>query len=142
MKIRQNENTSELTESTLPMINVVFLLLIFFMIAGSLQKTLPFNITPLKAQADIPKQETPLIIHISALGQIMVEDQEVKFEKLKTVIQKKYNSNDGQITTPQFPHIRPITIRSDQSTNTMDVIKILSLLKEMKIEQVALATIR
>lgn len=72
----------------------------------------------------------------------MVDDQEVKFEKLKTVIQKKYNSNDGQITTSQPPRIRPITIRSDQSTNTTDVIKILSLLKEMKIEQVALATVR
>ncbi|KKJ76683.1 hypothetical protein WH95_11080 [Kiloniella litopenaei] len=142
MKITRDDSSSELTESTLPMINVVFLLLIFFMIAGSLQKTLPFNINPLQAKADIPQQEKPLIIHLSALGRIMVDDQEIEFGQLQTAIEQKFNNIDDQATPPIVLRLRPITIRSDQSTNTTDVIKILSLLKEMKIEQVALATVR
>ncbi|WP_053006020.1 ExbD/TolR family protein [Kiloniella spongiae] len=155
MKIRQDDNSAELTESTLPMINVVFLLLIFFMIAGSLQKTIPFNITPLQAQADTAQQQAPLIIHVAADGRIMVGEKEVTSKTLRRTILEQLSTNVSSASSSppnsmswspdkasETQPSRPITIRSDQSTNTTAVVKILSLLKEMNIKQVALATVR
>ncbi|WP_085902040.1 ExbD/TolR family protein [Kiloniella majae] len=141
MKIRQDDSSSELTESTLPMINVVFLLLIFFMIAGSLQKTLPYNITPLQAQVDAAQQQTPLVIHVAADGRIMIEEQEVTLKLFERSIHEHLRTPRSETSSDVLSN-HPITIRSDQSTNTTTVVKILSLLKEMKIKQVALATVR
>ncbi len=141
MKIRQDDSSSELTESTLPMINVVFLLLIFFMIAGSLQKTLPFDITPLQAQADATQQQAPLIVHVAADGRIMIEEQEVTLKLFETKIQEHLRADQTEENSNLLSK-HSITIRSDQSTNTTIVVKILSILKKLKIKQVALATVR
>ena len=134
MKLDQDDTETELTESTLPMINVVFLLLIFFTIAGSLQKPLPFEISPPKAQGETVEQQIPLYIHIAADGRLMVEDEELSESDFKKVVREK--ARFGELG------LRPITIRADQATNTKTVVKVLSLLKEMEFKQVALATVR
>lgn len=60
-------------ESIVPMINVVFLLLIFFMMTSRLAAPEPFDVAPPKTESGEPG-ETSAILFLSAEGEIGFED--------------------------------------------------------------------
>ncbi|MBF53764.1 MAG: biopolymer transporter ExbD [Confluentimicrobium sp.] len=56
-------------ESTVPMINIVFLLLIFFLITAQIAPPAPFAVTPPAASsAAAENSDAPLILHLDAAG--------------------------------------------------------------------------
>lgn len=72
--------TSE--ENVLPLINIVFLLLIFFMITGALSATLPFDVEPptvTRAEADEPPGEG---VAIAADGRIAFAGEHIDIDEL------------------------------------------------------------
>lgn len=62
-------------ESIVPMINVVFLLLIFFLMTSRLAKPEPFEVTPPDAALDTAPEAEP-ILFINAEGRMSFEGQE------------------------------------------------------------------
>lgn len=60
-------------ESIVPMINVVFLLLVFFMMTSHIVPPEPFDVTPPKTESGEPG-ETTAILYLSAEGLIGFED--------------------------------------------------------------------
>jgi len=56
-------------DPVLPLINVVFLLLIVFMIAGQLTAPTPFPVTPPTAADGEDSPDRPGVIHVSASGE-------------------------------------------------------------------------
>ncbi|MDT0683808.1 biopolymer transporter ExbD [Roseicyclus sp. F158] len=56
-------------ESIIPMINVVFLLLIFFLMTAQIAPPEPFDVTPPDSASDEPA-EAPLTLHVDASGQL------------------------------------------------------------------------
>ena len=130
MKIKPDESLLPLGESTLPMINVVFLLLIFFMIAGSLQKTLPFDMTPPTAEGEEATRQDSLILYVATDGRIMVGDQVFFLETLTQLADKK------ALFQGRF-----VTLRADYRTNTTVIVKILAILRKFDVQQVVLATV-
>ena len=62
------------TESILPMINVVFLLLIFFLITAQLRASDPAEVEPPRmAEGDIPK-DGPAVVFLDAAGTVYFRD--------------------------------------------------------------------
>ena len=57
-------------ESVTPMINVVFLLLIFFLMTATIAPPEPFEIAPPQAQAEPASTETPDTLHLAADGRM------------------------------------------------------------------------
>jgi biopolymer transport protein ExbD len=62
------------TESIVPMINVVFLLLIFFLMTSTLSKPEPFDVTPPEA-SKAEAAETAPILYLGKDGTLGFEDQ-------------------------------------------------------------------
>ncbi|MEP3114638.1 biopolymer transporter ExbD [Nisaea sp.] len=62
-------------ENVLPLINVVFLLLIFFMLAGALEKAELLEITPPETANSGQPDDTTAILLVSADGRISFEDK-------------------------------------------------------------------
>jgi len=62
-------------ERILPLINVVFLLLIFFMIAGSLSATEPFEVEPPASQSDGMREPDSVTILMSSDGRLALENE-------------------------------------------------------------------
>lgn len=60
-------------ENIVPMINVVFLLLIFFLMTAQIAPPDPFEITPPASTADSPA-EAPSVLHVAADGQLAYGD--------------------------------------------------------------------
>lgn len=75
-------------ERILPLINVVFLLLIFFMIAGSLTVSEPFEVTPPQSSSQAAETPESVTILLSQSGQLAFDNQPISeaelLEKLTT----------------------------------------------------------
>lgn len=61
------------SESIVPMINVVFLLLIFFLMTAQIAPPAPFAVDPPQAETGDPA-EGPLVLYLSARGEIAFHD--------------------------------------------------------------------
>ena len=62
-------------EPVLPLINVVFLLLIFFMVAGRLAPGLPADVTPPTSEAATDTSDEPIRLVVDAEGQLFWQDR-------------------------------------------------------------------
>lgn len=68
-------------EPILPLINVVFLLLIFFMISSRFTEPSPFDMDPAQATAAAKDDTGKWIIYVSAQGDIALGDRQTTLEK-------------------------------------------------------------
>lgn len=73
-------------DSVLPLINVVFLLLIFFMVAGRLSASDPFRISPPRSASEAAVDIEEMLILVGADGRIALDGTELDAATLaKTV---------------------------------------------------------
>jgi biopolymer transport protein ExbD len=61
-------------ESIVPMINVVFLLLIFFLMTAQIAPPDPFEVTPPTAASETEPESEP-VVYVDTTGQLAFEDQ-------------------------------------------------------------------
>ena len=60
-------------ESIIPMINVVFLLLVFFLLTAQLSPPEPFDLTPPDSASDLPSQDRG-VLFVSAEGDLAYDE--------------------------------------------------------------------
>ena len=77
MKIRQVTSTTH-TENILPLVNVVFLLLIFFMLAGAFSKPDLFEVTAPSADNDNGADRKVLTILMNQNGAVFIHHHKIK----------------------------------------------------------------
>ena len=75
-------------ENLLPLVNVVFLLLIFFMVAGAFSTPDPFSIDPTIAKNDANADTKILTIIMSEQGELAVDNQIMTIEDVISMIQE------------------------------------------------------
>ena len=69
-------------DNILPLINVVFLLLAFFMIAGQLTRQGPVKIDPPLSVSDAVPQDTGVEIHVTAEGDVYLNGEAVMADRI------------------------------------------------------------
>lgn len=114
-------------EPMLPLINIVFLLLIFFMIAGSLQKLGPFEVDPPASQTAEGQPEDTIVLWFSNTGEIGIDDLTGGLDRLSSMLPADYIG-------------RPVEIRADREVEGARVVHLLTRLQELGIEKVQLMT--
>ncbi|MBR9901527.1 MAG: biopolymer transporter ExbD [Rhodospirillales bacterium] len=114
-------------EPMLPLINIVFLLLIFFMIAGSLQKLGPFEVDPPASQTAEVRPENTIVLWFSNTGEIGIDDLTGGLDRLSSMLPADYIG-------------RPVEIRADREVEGARVVSLLARLQELGIEKVQLMT--
>ena len=83
LAVRKRDDETQLV----PLINIVFLLLIFFMLSGNFSQTGPFDITPPDSSSPQAADEQSLVIYISAGGRLAVDDGgELALSEVKALI--------------------------------------------------------
>ena len=70
-------------DSILPLTNVVFLLLIFFMLAGRLASPEAFDIQPPVSQSEAQARRDGLEIQIAASGDIAIDGEPIELDALE-----------------------------------------------------------
>ena len=116
----------------IPMINIIFLLLIFFMLTGVIQKKNNINVErPQSINSKIEKNKDfkTSIILIKSSNKIFFEDKEVDYEFLKSKFQ---NYNDES----------KIVLEVDKNLPVQNFAEILSIFKKNKFNKVFVRSVK
>ncbi|KZD04865.1 ExbD/TolR family protein [Oceanibaculum pacificum] len=122
-------------EGVIPLINIVFLLLIFFMLAGKLTQADPFQVTPPpSASTDLP-EAVPNTILVGADGQLAFAGKPVELEALAEVLA-------GEVKTqqPMAEDAPPLRLKADQEADAGRVIQVMETLRAAGVEKLLLLT--
>ena len=114
-----------------PLIDIVFLLLIFFMLTSEFTdfKTIDM-ISPNQSSTSIQKNDLPIIINLSENGLLEIDKIEIKLEDLSETIQMKLlNSNN-----------KKIVISTLNKTKINNLIIVVDTIRSLGIENIALIT--
>lgn len=130
----QPGDTDEPDINLTPLIDVVFLLLIFFMVSTTFEHQSRIEIELPEATADATQQEEETLeILIDAQGRYFLGDQQVinsELKTLKTAISKAVG-NRGTL---------PVIIRADANTPHQAVIRVLDATSQLGLTHISLAT--
>ncbi|MFV8781393.1 ExbD/TolR family protein [Microbulbifer sp. SA54] len=110
-------------DSMIPLINIVFLLLIFFMIAGKISNDQQDAITPPVSQSREPVHITPAVLKINEENQLQFDGKAVTLETLAATL----------------PQVRiQIYVKADRDLQAKDLDAVFNLLREAGVEQITL----
>ncbi len=120
-------------EGTVPMINIVFLLLIFFMVAGTLTPASPLAVDPAASEAGETAPEDPIRVLIDAEGRLALGDEVVDSrEALRRRLQERLEDS------PE----RPVEIRPDAEADAARLLEVMDDLRAVGAERAQLITRR
>ncbi len=122
-------HTLDSDTNIIPLINVVFLMLIFFMVAGQIQSVsrieLPDSIS------NVRPIEPSISAVVDASGQIWLDDVPVSVEALKSIIQTEVITNDS---------VAQLLLEVDAQLPAVELHQLLLMLKAAALTKVSLAT--
>jgi biopolymer transport protein ExbD len=126
LQAEEEDNEINLT----PMLDVVFIMLIFFIVTASFIKEAGIDVTRPAAMTADKQEDAAILIAISANDEIWIDRRETDPRALRAAIEKLHSENPKG----------SIVIQADeQSTNEMLVI-VMEAAKQVGVENVAIAT--
>ena len=118
-------------ERILPLINVVFLLLIFFMLTGQLSVIDPIEATPPTSVSEGTLDTRELVIMIGANGNLAFDGERIDRASLEETVAKRL-IGDTNIQ---------VWLKADSGTDSVQVIAIMEILREAGVERLKLLTL-
>lgn len=135
MKFNSTSAVEEVNINLTPLIDVVFLLLIFFMVSTTFDTTSQLKIRlPEASQNETPKAKAPLNLMIDAKGQFFLNSRELssqKSEALSFALERVLDGSD-----------RPIVIQSDAESPVQSLVTAMDVVSRLGLTQVSIATTR
>ena len=129
MQIQQPAAKKEL-ENLLPLVNVVFLLLIFFMLAGAFTSPEFFSITPTIAKNETQADPQILTILMNQKGELAIEQNRISDATLKTRINNYLD---------EYPK-QKVQLKPDARAEAVRLVEVLELLGTTKLDAVHIVT--
>jgi len=135
MKFNSTSPVEEVNINLTPLIDVVFLLLIFFMVSTTFDTTSQLKIRlPEASQNETVKEKAPLNLMIDAKGQFFLNARELssqKSEALSFALERVLDGSD-----------RPIVIQSDAESPVQSLVTAMDVVSRLGLTQVSIATTR
>ncbi len=128
LPIRKQE---EEADTILPLINVVFLLLIFFIMTGAMHAVDYFNVNPPSSSSEIQGSLDDTVILVSSDGRIAIDNKEVDEADLQLSILDKLAANAGAV----------VRIKADGRADAARVVEIMELIEAVGVGRVMLLTL-
>lgn len=129
-----NPRAANRDDNLIPLINVVFLMLIFFMVAGKISHSEAIAIKPPASTSETTAaSEAPITILLSSTGVIYMDDMELKSGQLtNTVATALDNSQDPQALS--------VLLKVDAATPVDTLLQTLGQIKAAGMLKISLAT--
>ena len=127
----QPPRTKRDEERILPLINVVFLLLIFFMLAGRLAAPDPFGIAPPASSSGTPAQKQKIVVFAAQDGRIALDGEMIDEAELKAAVAKRMKATGAS----------ELYLRADGRASATRVVAIMETLREAGVERLRLLTV-
>ena len=118
-------------ERILPLINVVFLLLIFFMLAGRFSASDPFEVEPPRSVSQGAATERDILVLVSADGRLALDGEIIEETALGTAVADRL-SPDKKMR---------LWLKADGSAEAIRVVEVMELLRAAGAERLRLLTV-
>ena len=119
-------------ENVLPLINIVFLLLIFFLMAGAIATPDIFEVSPPSSNNESPELSTERVILMAKDGRYAFENTAVSLDDLPALIKAAAGNNAAQ----------KFKIKADASVHSGKVIAVMEMLRNAGVKNTTLITQR
>jgi biopolymer transport protein ExbD len=134
---RRNPQRSDFEIVITSMLDINFLLIMFFMLTANLQRTtharleLPVE----KGDAQTQVDEAGLVVNVTAAGQIIVSNRTVDMADLRRMVQDQI---DKHAPTPSDP--LKLMVRADRQADTQHLNRVVTMLRELGVGTIRIAT--
>ena len=119
-------------ERILPLINVVFLLLVFFMVAGRLAASDPFRIEPPHSASGGMVETRPMLVLVGADGRLALDGTVMDEAALKAAVAGRLEEDAGSV----------VRLKADGGAEAVRVVTVMELLREAGVERLKLLTVQ
>ncbi len=130
MKLERPKQARELVNIT-PLIDVVFILLVFFMLAGSIEPKDPFSVSPAQSTAEIRGDIQDFVILIDQDGRVALDDQVLDRADLSSVVIDVMANNPGAL----------IQLKPDAKADAVTVIEVMEDIRDAGAQYLVLLTV-
>ncbi len=114
----------------MPLINIVFLLLIFFLVAGIIREADPMDILPPESVVEDISPEDSINLYIDADAHIVLEQIATEKSDVPLRLKQILEGNPD----------RPVRIVADKGIETVEIVALMDSLRKVGITKVRLAT--
>ena len=113
-----------------PLIDIVFLLLIFFMLTANFIMQPGIKITLPAAKSSLPQEEDKIIISITKDNRIFVNEAEISLDELDGALQRKLEDSEK----------RTVILKADEKINLGLAVKVMDIAKYVGSEKLVIST--
>ncbi|MDJ0554913.1 MAG: biopolymer transporter ExbD [Microcoleaceae cyanobacterium MO_207.B10] len=132
MKINQDSATEEVRIELIPLIDVIFCILTFFLLAAlQLTRQQAINVDLPKASTGKPTSQDMLLVSINDKGTTFIEQEPVNSVELEKFVRRYHKVNPRGV----------VVLYAPKEARYNDVVQVLDLLREIGGDRVALATL-
>ena len=130
MNIFLKQNKRSRTPNLIPLINIVFLLLIFFMLTGTLKRSDIFDISPPESSTGADAEAPELVLLISKSNQIALNNKNIEFSELQKQL---------LVIVETYP-LQEVLVKADGKAYSGTLSKIINIIRESGIKRAAIVT--
>lgn len=130
MRLERPKPEHELVNIT-PLIDVVFILLVFFMLAGSIEPKEPFFVAPATSTAEIRGDVQDFVILIDKQGRVAIDERKIPRDELAGVVRDVLVSNPGAL----------IQLKPDAESDAVQVIEVMEAIRDAGAQYLVLLTV-
>ena len=130
MNFSQNNHQIQPEINIVSLIDVVLLMLIFFMLTTSFVATPGLQVKLPKAASDIVKSHDRLEVHITKDGRLYLNNRQMNMRELKSALETKAKESKEQV----------LIIHADEMARHGMVVKVMDMGKRVGLENMAIAT--
>jgi biopolymer transport protein ExbD len=130
MNILEKPKRKKKLPNLVPLINIVFLLLIFFMLSGSLSKKDIFEVNPPLSYTGSNAEAPEMTILISEKNIISLNNQIISPNELENKLKKLLNNK----------HIDEVLIKADGNAKSGTLSKVIKIIRNSGIKRAAIVT--
>lgn len=110
----------QLEDGILPMINVVFLLLIYFMLTGQLSALDPFDVAPPETTSEGNAESGDLLLLVGQYGRVAIDGLDIPQDRLPDVLSARFQA------APDMT----VRVKADGRTDALQVVEVMRIIRE------------
>ena len=128
--IRRTKAKEEASIDLTPMLDIVFIMLIFFIVTSSFVRESGVEVNRPQASNSVAQKETGIFVAITSNNQIFIDKRHVDIERVEAVLEMLYLDNP----------LANLVIQADRHAYNGTVVSVMDAAKGVGIEGIALAT--
>ncbi|MCP5056322.1 MAG: biopolymer transporter ExbD [bacterium] len=132
MRFETPSRSEPADESMIPLVNVVFLLLIFFVLTGTLTPPDPLSVLPPESASGASVTHDAVVVLLSADGRVAIRGEEIPLDALASEVEERLADELSL----------GVQLEADRGASSRMLLDVLDSLREIGIERVVIRTRR